>query len=286
MQKSAARKLDWISAGLLFLLLQVASARLVTTDWAPFLYWTETMAGVATVLGLALGSSRFRRGAVVALAAGYTAVILPWQLTVSSSGDELLERLTQVGGILAVSFSQFLHRQPVKDTLFFLFFVCLAFWLIGLAAGYWLARHGRVLGSIAVAGAALLFIQAYGNYQRLGSWWLALYVLLAVLLAGRMHFVQQKQEWARDGAFVSEEPGPYSPGFFMTAGWRFRGMVDARSPGVQRVADTWNSFACPIRSVSPTLSRPSRGRTGNRAITSTVARSCWGRTPRSGMPRS
>jgi transglutaminase-like putative cysteine protease len=250
MEKSAARKLDWISAGLLFLLLQVASARLVTTDWAPFLYWTETMAGVATVLGLALGSSRFRRGAVVALAAGYTAVILPWQLTVSSSGDELLDRLTQVGGILAVSFSQFLHRQPVKDTLFFLFFVCLAFWLIGLAAGYWLARHGRVLGSIAVAGAALLFIQAYGNYQRLGSWWLALYVLLAVLLAGRMHFVQQKQEWARDRVFVSEESGTnIFAGLFMTAvlailaAWWMPG-----SPGsVRRVADTWNSFARPIR---------------------------------------
>ena len=45
MESPSARHWDWISAGLLFLLLQMPAARLVTTDWAPFLYWTETMAG-------------------------------------------------------------------------------------------------------------------------------------------------------------------------------------------------------------------------------------------------
>ena len=250
MQRSSAKEWDWIAAGLLFLLLQVAAARLVTTDWAAFLYWTETMAGVGTVLGLALGLSRFRRGAALALAAGYTIVVLPWQLTMSAPDDQLLDRLVRVGGVLAASLSQFFHRQPVEETLFFLFFVCLAFWLMGLAGGYWLARHGRVLGSIVVAGAALLIIQAYGNYQRLASWWLALYLLIAVLLAGRVHFVRQKKVWEQERVFVSEESGAnIFAGLFMMAAlailaaWWIPG-----SPGtIQRAADTWNTYTRPVR---------------------------------------
>jgi len=250
MEKSPGREWDWVSAGLLFLLLQVAAARLVTTEWAPYLYWTETLVGFGSILGLALGSSRFRRGTVLVLAAGYTATVLPWQLTRSVTDDYLLDRLSRVGGILAVSFNQFLHRQPVKDTLFFLLFVCLAFWLIGVTAGYWLGRHGRVLTSIAVGGAATLIIQAYGNYQPRGSWWVAIYVLFALLLVGRVHFLQQKKEWAQARVFVNEESGTnILTGLFVTAAlailvaWWIPG-----SPGsVQRAADIWNTYVHPLR---------------------------------------
>jgi transglutaminase-like putative cysteine protease len=250
MENSTARQRDWISSGLLFLLLQVAAARLVTTDWAPYLYWTETLTGFGTVLGLALGSSRFRRGLVLALAAAYTTTVVPWELTRSVRDEYLLDRLSRVGAILVVSFSQFLHRQPVKDTLFFLLFVCLVFWLIGVTAGYWLARHGRVLTSIALAGAVIVIVQAYGDYQPRGSWWLAFYALIAVLLAGRVNFLEHRKQWAQGRVFVSEESGSnVLAGLFMTAALAILAAwwIPSSSGGVQRAADTWNTYVRPIR---------------------------------------
>ena len=80
MEKPAVRQWDWTSAGLLFLLLQVAAARLVTTDWAPFLYFAETLASFGTVLGLMLGVSRFGRRAVFWLASAYTVLVVPWRI--------------------------------------------------------------------------------------------------------------------------------------------------------------------------------------------------------------
>ena len=250
MRRLRAREWDWMSAGLLFLLLQTAAARLVSTDWTPHLYWTETLAGFGSILGFALGSSRFRPGTVLALAMGYTIAVVPWQLTRSVTDDLLLDRLARVGGILTLSFHQFFHRQPVTDTLFFVLFVCLAFWVIGVMAGYWLGRHSRVLASIAVAGAIIIIIQVYGNYQPRGSWWLAVYMLIALLLAGRVHFVQQKRQWVEGRVFVSEESGTnILAGLFMTALLAILAAWWIPSPpgSLQRAADTWNSYFRPIR---------------------------------------
>jgi transglutaminase-like putative cysteine protease len=277
MEKPQAGEWDWMSLGLLFLLLQVAAARLVTTDWAPYLYWTETLAGFGVILGHALGSSRFRRAMVLILIAGYTTMVLPWQLTRSVKDDYLLDRLSHVGGILAVSFNQFFHRQPVSDTLFFLLFVCIGFWLMGVTAGYYLGRHGRVLGSIAAGGAATLIIQAYGNYQPRGSWWLAVYVLIALLLVGRVRFLQQKKEWARGRVFVSEDSGTNILGsLFMTAALTILAAwwIPTSMGSVQQAADTWNtytrSFKDRLSNAVTSLSGP-HGKPGNNFYGSSLA---------------
>jgi hypothetical protein len=235
--------------GLVFLLLQITAARLVATDWAPELFWTESLAGLGTLLGLALGFSRFRGSAVLTLVLGYTATIVPWQLTRSVTDHALADRLNRVAWV-PTPHNQFANQLPVKDSLFFLSFVCLAYWLIGLMAGYSLARHGRVLPSIAVAGAAILVVQAYGNYQPGGSWWLALFVLTALLLAGRAHFLQQRRALAQGRVFVSEDSGTnlLSGLFMMAAAVVLVAWWIPSSPGsMQRAADIWNTYIEPMR---------------------------------------
>src|SRR5512143_444961 len=122
------RKWDWLTAILLFLMLQVSASRLVTTNWAPYLYFAETLAGMGTILGLALGASRFRRSGIVWLSFLYTLFVVPWQISSASKEKQLLDRLVEVGRILSVSLGQFMARQPVKDSLFFVAFVALVFW--------------------------------------------------------------------------------------------------------------------------------------------------------------
>src|SRR5512141_3119323 len=130
MEVRSTRGWDWLTAALLFLLMQVSAARLVTTNWAPFLYFAETLAALGTILGLAFGASRFGRTAIFWLTLGYTLVVVPWQLSAASHLKLLQDRLLEVGNILLISLGQFMQRQPVKASLFFVAFVALVFWLL------------------------------------------------------------------------------------------------------------------------------------------------------------
>ena len=250
MEKSPQQDWDWFSAFVLFVMLQVVTARLVTTNWAPFLYFTETLAGLGTMLGLALGASRFQARTAATLAAVYTLFVVPWQLTSAVKDDLLLDRFGHLGQILLISLGQFLQRQPVKDSLFFVAFVCLVCWLIGVLAGYWFARGGRVLGAIILSGSALITVQAYANYQSHGSWWLAVYLLLALLLVGRAYYLQSKQDWIRRRVFVNEEAWPAILGsLFMTAGIAILAawLLPVSAAGLNTASDWWNSVSRPIR---------------------------------------
>lgn len=250
MDRIRTQEWDWFSAWVLFVMLQVVTARLVTTDWAPYLYFTETLAGLGTILGLALGASRFGSKAVGVLAAVYTLLVVPWQLSGAATNDLFIDRLAQVGRILWISLGQFAQRQPVKDSLFFVALVCLAFWLIGLFAGYWFARFGRVLGAVILAGAAIITVQVYSNYQAHGSWWLATYLLTAILLVGRAYYLQNKKDWHQRRVFVSDESWPTIMGSLLLTGavaivvaW----LLPVSAAGLTSAADWWNNASRPIR---------------------------------------
>ena len=115
MEKSSTHGWDWLSAGLLFLMLQVTAGRLMIANWAPFLYFAETLATFGTILGLALGTSRFNRHMVTWIVIGYTAMVLPWQWTAVIQSDiDFRERLYIVASRLAIAFVQFIQRVPIN----------------------------------------------------------------------------------------------------------------------------------------------------------------------------
>jgi hypothetical protein len=113
MKKSSAHDWDWLSTGLLFLMLQVTTGRLVIANWASFLYFAEILATLGTGLGLALGTSRLSRRVVVWLAIDYTVMVLPWQWTAIVRRDisfNFRGRLYAVASRLATDFVQFIPR--------------------------------------------------------------------------------------------------------------------------------------------------------------------------------
>jgi transglutaminase-like putative cysteine protease len=251
MEKSSARPWDWLSAGLLFLLVQVAAARLVTTNWAPYLYFAEVLAGYGTVLGLALGASRYPRRTVIWFVIDYTVVLLPWQLAGNADNRLLLwDRLVHVSRILFTALDQFLQKQPVKDSFFFVAIVSLAFWAIALAAGYWLIRHANLLAAVIPPGIAILLVQIYDNFQPRSSWWLAVFVLLALLLLGRQYYLESQKEWTERRVFINDESwSNIFGGLFttVTAAVVVAWMIPTSLSSLQAAADAWNSFTKPLR---------------------------------------
>jgi hypothetical protein len=250
MEKAPARNWDWLTAGLLFLLMQVAAARLVTTDWTPNLYFAESLAAFGTALGLALGVSRFGRKAVTWLAIAYTGIVLPWQMTGAASEKLFLDRLQHIGRVLFVSMGQFTQRQPVKDPLFFVAFVCLVFWIISVLAGYRVARYRNVLVGMIPSAIILLLIQIYANYQPHSSWWLAVYILIALLLIGRVYYLQSERTWSERRVFVNDEAwSNIMGGLFMTVAvtlliaW----LLPTSISSVQAATDAWTNMTRGVR---------------------------------------
>ncbi len=251
MQNSSRRAWDWLSATLLFLIIQVAAARLVTTDWTAYLYFAEILAVFGTALGLALGISRFQRHTVIWLAIGYTLVLLPWQMIKAMDQDlSIMDQLVSVNKILLVSLVQFIQHQPVKDSLFFVAFISLGFWLLGLSAGYWLTRHNNLPAAILPAGITTLLIQVYDDYQTYSSWWLAVYILLALLLLGRDYYRRNQTEWARRRVLVNEDAWPniFSGLFATVASLVFIAWIIPTSlSSWQSASDRWNQLTKPLR---------------------------------------
>ncbi len=202
----ARRAWDWPSAILVFLLMQVAAARLVITGWTPFLFFTQTLSAFSVVLGLALGTSTFSSRAVRRLVFWYSLVILPWQMTLAVDAEApFAERLASIGARMWFSLVEFVTRKPVEDAVFFVAFVSLAYWIVGLTAGYALSRRGNVLAAILPAGLITLFIQVYDFYVPVRIWNFGVYVFLSLVLLGRTYFSQNRLKWNQKRIFVTSE---------------------------------------------------------------------------------
>jgi transglutaminase-like putative cysteine protease len=251
MNRPSARTWDWSSGLLLFLLIQVAAARLVTTSWADYLYYAEVLAAYGAILGLALGACRYAGRILLWFVLDYTLVIVPWQMTgAATSGQLAPDRFLNIGGILLNSTNQFIQRQPVKDSIFFVAVVSLVFWIFAISAGYLLIRKSNVLAAILPWGAAILLIQVYDNNNPRASWWLAVFILVALLLIGRHYFLQNRKEWIQKRVFLSGEAWPNIFGGLLTTvglavviAW----LIPTSFSSIQAVTDSWNSFYAPIR---------------------------------------
>lgn len=197
---------DWPSAILVFLMVQVAAARLVITGWTSYLYFTQTLGAFSVALGLALGYSRFRTRTVRWLAWLYSLVILPWQMLPAVDAQApYAERLGIVGGRLLFSAGLFLSRKPVEDPLFFVALVSLGFWIIGLTAGYALARNNNTLAVLVPAGVATLIVQLYDSVVPVRIWSLGIYIFLALVYVGRIYLRENRLAWEEKRVFVTSE---------------------------------------------------------------------------------
>ena len=253
MEKSSIHDWDWLSAGLLFLMLQATAGRLVIANWAPFLYFASILAALGTILGLALGTSRFKRSRVTWLAIDYTLMVLPWQWTVVIQSDinvSFRDQLHMVASRLAIAFVQFIQRAPVNDSFFFVAFISLVMWIIGLTAGYWLMRHDNLLAAVIPSAIVMMIVQVYDNHFALRSWWLAAYLFLVLLLVGRRYFLHSRIEWRKQHIAVSEDAWlDILNGLTVIAltvvfiAW----IIPTSLSSLQAASEAWNNISSPVR---------------------------------------
>ena len=119
-----------------------------------------------------------------------------------------------------------------------------------MLAGYWTARHRNVLVGIIPSGIIVILIQIYANYQSHGSWWLAVYLLIALLLIGRVYYLQSERAWSERRVFVNDEAwSNILGGLFLTVSvavviaW----LLPTSISSVQAATDAWTKMTRGVR---------------------------------------
>ena len=264
---------DWAAIGLLFVLLQTVASRLVATTWTPFLFLIQTFTYMGFVIGTALGYSRFPRRTVRWLTFLYMIVLLPlqWTLTIDQNAS-LEEQFASVGGRLFFSTSDFVTRQPVEDPLFFVALMSIAFWIISSWAAFTLVRSQNFLGAVLPAAIGLLIIQNYDSGVAGRLWFLAFFAFIALLLLGRLQFLQNKLSWRARRIFVSPDNGvdltssmAVAAGLIIMLAWTVPASLSSMNAAVKtwnRVTKPWHEFTEKMENAVSALESPSGGKIG------------------------
>jgi transglutaminase-like putative cysteine protease len=264
---------DWAAVALHFILLETVASRLVATGWTPFLYLIQTFTYMGFVIGIALGYSTFHRGTTRWLSFFYMLILLPlqWTLVIDQSAS-LEEQLLSVGGRLFFSTSDFLARRPVDDPLFFVAVMSIAFWIISSWAGFTLVRNQDYLGAVLPAAIGIIIIQNYDHAIPGRLWFLAFFAFMALLLLGRLHFLQNKQSWRERRIFLSPDNSvdltssmAIAAGLIIILAWTTPGSISSMKSAVKtwnRVTRPWHEFTQRMENAVSALESPSGGTRG------------------------
>lgn len=264
---------DWISLALHFVLLETVASRLVTTNWTPFLFLTQTVTYLAYVIGVAMGYSRFSRRASQWLTFFYMILILPlqWTLIIDQQAS-LEEQFTSVAGRLFFSMQDFLARRAVDDPIFFVVLMTILFWYMSSWTGFTLVRNQNYLGAVLPPAIGLVIIQTYDSSNPSRMWFLAFFTLLSLFLLGRLHFLQNQKSWRQRRVFLSPDNRvELTSGMAITAGlviliaWTVPASISSLDSAVttwNRITEPWREFTQEMESAVSALDSPSGGKSG------------------------
>jgi transglutaminase-like putative cysteine protease len=187
---------DGLAFGLYLALMLVTSVGLAAADWADHLALIPVLVILATVTGAALARSRFSAGVCRLFSTAYALFFMGWFF--GQTLDPALlwaEKLSAILGRLGALLSSFMERRPNPDTLMFVLLMAAVYWWMASYGAMALLRGGHLWRAVLPPGLALL-VNAYYAYG-LGhlDLYVGLYVLIAVVLLGRMSLDDRRTSW-------------------------------------------------------------------------------------------
>ena len=198
-QTKQIRWWDFPAAALLIAALTSVALRLSATNWTEYLYITGTIVILSSIIGLALGFSRFSPWISGLIGFLYAICVIPWQLTITepkiNAGMLWSERLIIVRFRLITVVDQLINQQAVNDSILFIFLMSLLFWVLGLISGYNLTRRGEAWLSLLPAGIVLVFFQSYDPLDLGKVWYLAAYIFFGLILVARVAYLHNCNRW-------------------------------------------------------------------------------------------
>ncbi len=197
---------DGVAVSLFLAALLVSAGRLSVTGWTDGLELVVLMALAGGLIGLLLGISRFRSWVMAACVAVYTIGLLPWVFGLHYyPALAWSERLGALAWRWQTSLATLAAHQPLEDTFLFLVLVSLGYWCVGLIGGLALTRRAGFALTIGPAGLAFLIVHTFDSHRPGGGAYLFLYLLAALSLLARLHFLARRAEWQQARVYAPQE---------------------------------------------------------------------------------
>ena len=203
---SNALSWDWASVLLTWGLILIVTRRLLVTNWTDELYIIAYIVNWAYLFGLALAASHFKPKTVALLSFFYGIFFMGWRLGLLQSSAQLWsEKILAIFIRLSLIFQRLSERQPVYDNLLFLGLMMILFWIIGLNTAYSLVRTRQLLRLLAPLFIAIILIHTYDPLIPTRNAYLYLFSFVALLLIGRLYYLQQKEHWSNQRFYISPQ---------------------------------------------------------------------------------
>jgi len=245
----ARQPFDWIALLLLVAMTMLSAWALTTTEWAEDLNVIPLIALLAVWSGAALARSRFPGWLAFIFAAIYGLFITGWQLGLTLDPALIWQRrLLVLYGRMAVFASVIIVGEPNQDPLMFVLIMSLVLWTVGALSAWSAFRGGRLWGTILPGGLTIMVVAYYYlGEARLGLF-LGVYLFLALILAVRIEWMRQQNQWASararvpiDAQFRISVSGLVAAALLVVLAWGAPAF--ARS---ERLADAWSTLTRPL----------------------------------------
>jgi transglutaminase-like putative cysteine protease len=184
----------------------------------------------------------------------------------------LEEQFASVGGRLYFAFADLFAREPVEDPLFFVALMSIVFWILSSWAAFTLVRHQNYLGAVIPAAVGLIIIHNYDSSIAGRLWFLAFFAFIALLILGRLQFLENKQSWRERRIFLSPDNSidlstsmAIAAGLIIIVAWTVPASLSSMASAVKtwnRVTRPWQEFTERMENAVSALESPSGGKRG------------------------
>ena len=181
--------------------------RLWATEWTSDLYVLVYLSFFAGVTGIALGYSRFSPLLTALISGAYGLFITGW-LFGTTVEMEMAWRdriVNYLGWRLRIAIEQFIAGSELSDPILFLTLMAIMLWILGSSAAFILIRQGFVWPSLIPLGITLLVISHYDQDLTQNTRFLMAFLLVTLLILGRVTFLKLKKKWRSEGIQITSE---------------------------------------------------------------------------------
>lgn len=191
----------WSTLFLVWAMIFVAALVIPQTELTEGLYIIPAVATLAVLSGVLLAKSRFssRTAQLFGLIFGLFAVFylvgtipdfveLPWHERLLHPDQGIITR--QWAWVQAL-----VSGGTSRDGLMFVTQTAVVYWVLGITAAWYTFRKPRVWRVVVPSGLVLLSVVYYYNGPKPLQYYLALYLVFAMLFVARTHLVAQEKKW-------------------------------------------------------------------------------------------